>query len=101
MAREIRIRKREHRFTKHARQRSQQRGIPDERIGIMMEFGERSWSKGARSFHMTKRARRRAARRMGRAYGRVADKFNFYLIICPDTGAIRTVAHREQRLKRK
>lgn len=101
MAKEIRIRERNYRFTKHARQRSQQRGIPDERIGIMMEFGERSWSKGAHSFRMTKRARRRAARQLGRAYGRVADKFNFYLIICPDTGAIRTVAPRKRRMKRK
>ena len=101
MAKEIRIRERGYRFTKHAQQRRQQRGIPEERIGIMMEFGERSWSRGAHSLHMTKRARRRAERQLGRAYGRVADKFNFYLIICPHTGDVRTVAHREQRLKRK
>ena len=88
-------------FTDHVRQRRQQRGIPEDRIDIMMEFGERSWSKGAHSFHMTKRARRRAERQLGRAYGRVADKLNFYLIICPDTGAIRTVAPRKRRMRRK
>ncbi len=101
MAREKRIGNDKIIFTDHARQRSRQRGIPEDRIDIMIEFGERSWSKGAHSFHVTKRARRRAERQLGRAYGRVADKFNFYLIICPDTGAVCTVAPRKRRMRRK
>ena len=93
MAKEIRNRDDKITLTRHARTRCQQRGISPERVGIVARFGKRTWRRGSYRCSMTSKGRRRAARELGGRYGRVADKLDFYVIICPATRAVITVAY--------
>ena len=101
MEREQRIQKEDQAFTVHARKRRQQRGIPPERIDIVVKFGKKSWVNGRYSCSMTPRGRERAARELGRGYAPIADKLDFYVIICPRTCKVITAAYPKRRLKRK
>lgn len=86
-------------FTLHAGKRRQQRGIPPERIDVVVRFGKRRWVKGGvYSCSMTKRGRERAARELGRGYARIADKLGFYVIIS-SSGRVITAAYPKRRLK--
>ena len=96
-----RIQKETQPFTLHARKRRQQRGIPPERIDVVVKFGERTWVKGGYSCSMTKRGREKAARELGRGYARIADKLDFYVILCPRTRKVITAAYRKRRLKKR
>ena len=98
MAREQRIQKENRDFTIHARKRRQQRGIPSERIDV---FGKKSWVNGLYSCSMTQRGREKAARELGSGYAPIADKLDFYVIICPRTYKVITAAYPKRRLKRK
>ena len=93
MAKEQRIGSDKIIFTRHARTRCQQRGISPERVGIVAKFGKRTWRRGSYRCSMTGKGRRRAARELGGRYGRVADKLDFYVILCPATYAVITVAY--------
>lgn len=94
-----RIQKETQPFTLHARKRRQQRGIPPERIEVVVKFGKRRRVKGgAYSCSMTKRGRERAARELGRGFARIADKLDFYVIIS-GSGRIITAAYPKGRLK--
>lgn len=100
MAKPRKYRKEAQTFTIHARKRRQQRGIPPERIDVVVKFGKRRWVKGGvYSCAMTKSGRERAARELGRGYARIADKLDFYVIICPRTRKVITAAYPKRRLK--
>ena len=94
MERKQRIQKEAQALTLHARKRRQQRGIQPERIAVVVRFGKRRWVKGGvYRCAMTKRGREKAARELGRDYARIADKLDFYVIICPRTYKVITAAY--------
>ena len=102
MSRKQRIRKETQTLTLHARKRRQQRGILPERIDVVVKFGKRRRVKGgAYSCSMTKRGREKAARELGRGYARIADKLDFYVILCPRTRKVITAAYPTRRLKKR
>ena len=101
MAKRQRIQKENRDFTVHARKRRQQRGIAPERIDVVVKFGKKIWVNGMYSCSMTPRGRERAARELGSGYAPIADKLDFYVIICPRTCKVITAAYPKRRLKRK
>ena len=101
MASKQRIQKEAQAFTLHARKRRQQRGIPAERIDVVVKFGKKIWVNGMYSCSMTPKGRERAARELGSGYAPIADKLDFYVIVCPRTRRVITAAYPKRRLKRK
>ena len=102
MPRKQRIQKEAQALTLHARKRRQQRGIPPERIDVVVRFGKRRWAKGGvYRCSMTKRGRERAARELGSGYAPIADKLDFYVIICPLSYKVITAGYPKRRLKWK
>lgn len=88
------------RYSRHAQQRLQQRGIDDEIVTILVEHGRRRHHKGGITCYMDKRTRARLESLMdGETYRRVADRLDRYVVLSPDGTQIITVAQRRQRLK--
>ncbi len=88
-------------FTLHAEKRYQQRGIRREWIHAVYEHGKRRYTRdGSLSFSMDTESRLKLRRRLGdRAYRRIEEKLNFYLIVSSDNTLI-TVAHRLKKHRR-
>ena len=88
------------RYSKHAQQRVQQRGIDEEVVEILVEHGRRRYHNGGVTCYMDKRTRARLESVMeGSAYRRVADRLDRYVVLSPDGTQILTVAQRRRRLK--
>lgn len=86
-------------FTNHAVIRCQQRGIRQDVVNAIFDYGRRGHHRGAQVYYMDKKARRRARDDMGRsAYVRIADRLDTYLVVSGD-GAVITVAKRIGTLK--
>ena len=79
--------------------RSQQRGIPVAAIETLLEYGKLRSAKGALSYAMDKRSRRKALAELGKAEYRAIEKWlNCYAIVSLD-GTLLTVAHRTRRFR--
>jgi len=88
-------------YTRHAETRCQQRGIRREVVDLLLDCGRRRSKWGAEVLFMDGAARREARRLVGeRAYARVADRLDAYLVVSSD-GQIVTAARRHGRLKFK
>lgn len=81
-------------MSQHAQARAQQRGIPEGRLAIITQFGERSYDgKGGIRCFMTKKAMKRLVRTLG--FTQQIDALaGCYAVISATDGALITVAHR-------
>jgi len=85
-------------LSEHARKRCQQRGVTDEIIRVVYDYGTVVEHRGSKKFFMDKQARSRAERGLGHAaYKRVADRLNVYLVINGDL--VVTVARMRNRVR--
>lgn len=86
--------------TRHATQRSQQRGIPPLAVELFERYGAWSRHDGADVLFMNKQARKHIARDFGgaRALRYVEPLLNKYAMV--ENGRVITLAHRSKRLKR-
>ena len=84
-------------ITAHARARSQQRGITNQAIGLIMRYGdEKPIRHGAYAFYMTSRARQRVLKSADRdQYIRLSDRLDAYVVV-DAAGTVVTVARPEQ-----
>ena len=84
-------------LTRHAAQRSQQRGIRAEALEVLLTHGASTSSHGREVVFMDRPARRRARAALGRtAYAQLERALDAYLVI-GFSGAIVTCAHRGKR----
>lgn len=88
--------------TRHARVRCQQRGIPPEMVGLLLEHGrERHVGHGATMLSFSKRRRERLKRVMTREqFAALSSHLDVYAIVGP-TGRIMTVGHRYRPMRDK
>ena len=87
-------------YSEHAKKRRQQRGISQEAIYVVAKYGKPRYSNGAITIAMDKATRRKAERDMGRKdYKQVEDNLGIYLVRCPVSGLLVTVAHRTRRFR--
>lgn len=86
--------------TKHARVRSQQRGIPPLIVEWLMEFGATTRSHGAEKVFFDKSARQRLKKTFGeKVIDRLGDLLDTYLVVGDDQTLV-TVAYRQKRIQR-
>jgi hypothetical protein len=88
-------------FTRHARERMQQRGIPRQAIDYVLAYGRVTHDHhGSRVVWLDKRARARLSREEGRDVVSALDKhLNAYAVMDSD-GVVLTVGHRFRRIWR-
>ena len=85
-------------LSEHARRRCQQRGIPQEVIGMLLDYGASVADRGVERYYMDKRARRDAEREMGPdEYARIVDHLAVYIVV-KDSRVI-TVGRRLKRMR--
>ncbi len=85
-------------FSDHAVKRRQQRGIRQDAVKVLLDYGSMVDHGGNKKYHMDKAARRRAMIAMGAdAYRRIADRLNIYVVVASD-GTIVTQANRWKKL---
>lgn len=86
-------------LTTHAVIRCRQRGIPDEVVDVLLDYGCERRRHGATVHFMDRKARRRARADLGDdGFARLADRLGSYLVVADD-GAVITAAPRRRRLK--
>ena len=84
-------------LTRHAEQRSQQRGIRAEAMEVLLIHGASTISRGREVVYMDQSARRRARTALGRTgYAQIERALDAYLVV-GDDGVIVTCAHRGTR----
>lgn len=84
-------------MTRHAVRRSQQRGITEEEMEFVMEFGKESHAgKGSYSYWLDQKARLRAKAELGDAGYRRLARRNIY-VIASERGTVLTAAHKRAR----
>lgn len=88
-------------MTKHARTRSQQRGIPPMAIDLLLQFGATvPLGGGATKVYLDKAARRKLHAYAGPLAASVYQHLNIYAVLGADSGLI-TVAHRCEPIHRQ
>lgn len=84
-------------LTRHAEQRSQQRGIRAKAMQVLLTHGASTISHGCEVVFMDQPARRRARAALGRTtYAQLERALDTYLVVGGD-GTIITCAHRGKR----
>ena len=85
-------------FTKHAMTRAQQRGIDQQAVSIIMEYGHYSHVRGdTKSWSMSKQEKRYARGDLGKAFTKIEKKLG-YLVVKNNT--LITVAHPYKKFKK-
>ena len=88
-------------LTQHARQRMQQRGIPQQAIDYVLAYGRVSHDhRGACVVWLDKRSRARLGREAGRQVIRKLDKHLDAYVVTDTDGTVVTVGHRYRRIRR-
>ena len=88
-------------LTQHARQRMQQRGIPQQAIDYVLSYGRVSHDhRGACVMWLDKRSRARLGREAGRQVIRKLDKHLDAYVVTDTDGTVVTVGHRYRRIRR-
>ena len=88
-------------LTQHARQRMQQRGIPQQAIDYVLSYGRVSHDhRGACVVWLDKRSRARLGREAGRQVIRKLDKHLDAYVVTNTDGTVVTVGHRYRRIRR-
>ena len=86
-------------LSRHAETRCQQRGIGDEVLSVLLDFGSSRHRHGAEVYFMDKVGRRSARAALGRKrYAQIANRLNTYVVVSHD-GMVLTAAQRRRRLK--
>jgi len=88
-------------FTKHARERSQQRGIPPFVVDMLLQYGERQRDgHGAEIHYFGKRGRRRLQTYVGPAIlEHLSHYLNVYAVVAD--GEVVTCGYRTKTIKRQ
>ena len=88
-------------LTQHAAKRLQQRGIPENVLSLLLEYGKHEYDhRGTRTLYFDKRARQKVSmtvsgdelKQLGRVFGTYA--------VLDDNDCLVTVGHRTQRINR-
>ena len=67
---------------------------------LVYSYGKRERTRDGFSYRMDQRGRLLAKRQLGeKAYGRIADKLDFYVVVARDSETVITVAHRLRKHK--
>lgn len=88
-------------LTHHAARRLQQRGIPEDLVPLLVQFGTCEYDKrGAKLIYLTHKGRERIRRTVGAdQYSRLEPTLDIYAVV--DTaGTVVTVGHRTHRINR-
>lgn len=88
-------------MTHHAARRVQQRGIQEEVLPLLMQFGAHEYDKrGAKLMYLTHRSRERIRRSVGSdAFRRIEPALDVYAVV-DERGTVITVGHRTHRINR-
>ena len=88
-------------FTHHARVRMQQRGISDEALDLLMQYGRSAHNHhGQVLVYMDGRIRKAALSACGRAAGKTIDRVKGLYAVLGRNGLVITVGHRYRRIRR-
>lgn len=88
-------------LTHHAAKRLQQRGLPEQILPLLFDYGEEEYDHhGMRTIFFNKRARERIAKVMGSsAYKRLQGALDAYAVL-DENDTVVTVGHRIHRINR-
>lgn len=88
-------------LTHHARQRLQQRAIPEPVIASLLAFGKEEYDHhGSALYYFDHRAKERLRNAVGKdAYRRMESKLDAYVVVASD-GSVITAGHRTRRMNR-
>ena len=88
-------------LTSHANRRLQQRGIVEDALPLLMQFGAHEYDKrGAKLLYLTKKCRQRILNAIGPdLYNRLEPALDIYAVV-DVKGVIVTVGHRTHRINR-
>lgn len=88
--------------TRHARVRSQQRGLPPLILDLLKRFGRRAYDhRGAVRLYFDKKARRRVAQEIGRmTVARLHEFWNAFAVLDADHGILITCGHQYRKISR-
>ncbi len=88
-------------LTRHARTRSQQRGIRFSAMEVLLAHGASKISHGREVVFMDQAGRRRARAALGeQAYAQIEARLDIYLVLT-GTGSVLTCVHRDRALRFK
>jgi hypothetical protein len=80
----------------------QSRSIPIEIVRLVLSEGRPSWSRGGRSYALSKASRRRLRDEIpADEYRRLERKLGVYVVTNRDGSAVLTAAHRTRRFRRR
>lgn len=88
----------EHSFTRHARSRMQQRGIPPALVDRVLRYGREVHDHHGAVVVLIDRAAGERLRRDGEARGAELDRLRGVYVVVGIDGTVRTVGHRTRRL---
>lgn len=87
--------------THHARVRMQQRGISDEALDLLMQYGRSAHNhQGQVLVYMDRQLRKAALRACGREAGKAIDRVKGLYAVVGNNGLVITVGHRYRRIRR-
>ncbi|NMF96155.1 hypothetical protein GPA27_01925 [Aromatoleum toluolicum] len=88
-------------MTHHATRRLQQRGIQEEVLPLLMQFGAHEYDKrGAKLMYLTHKRKERIHRTVGSdAFRRIEPALDVYAVV-DKRGTVITVGHRTHRINR-
>lgn len=88
-------------LTKHARDRMQQRGIPQLVVDCLIRFGRcEPCGGGAAKYYLDKRSRSELRAYAGRFSNHLAEFLDVYVVVGPDSSVI-TTAPREKPIRKR
>jgi hypothetical protein len=88
-------------FTKHARQRSAQRSIPETAVDLILDYGDIQRMQGADSYFFSSPAKRRLRREIGQDGVRRVRRYLRVYAIVSDDGRVITVARNNRQIRRR
>ena len=88
-------------LTQHAAKRLQQRGIPENVLSLLLEYGKHEYDhRGKRTLYFDKRARQQVSKSVsGDELKQLGKVFGTYAVL-DDNDCVVTVGHRTQRINR-
>lgn len=88
-------------MTYHAARRLQQRGIQQDVLPLLMQFGTHEYDKrGAKLMYLTHKSKERIRRSVGNdAFRRIEPTLDVYAVV-DERGTVITVGHRTHRINR-
>ena len=85
-------------YSKHAKIRSNQRGIRKDELDVIIEFGKKERSReGSVSYFMTRKTCEAAQRALGPAFTKLNDNIRNKAVIVSEEGTVITVINRTRR----